>query len=120
MPTHDLVARDTLGKFKATLVDQDSGSAIDLSSGSAALYIIFRNGELSRKRAMTLDDASNGVVSYTFVEDDLVDPDAAPGSTYDVTLDVTGTNSSGSVVSVSDPAIVRVRKPIVRGSEALS
>ena len=92
----DFVEGDTLTTIKSALVDQDNGSALDLTGGSASVRFVFRrpgDGAWSAPtdRALTVTDAANGLVEYQFLTGELL-----PGI---MRLEASATLSNGKTIT---------------------
>lgn len=75
--TFDFVQGDTLTTLKSQLFDEETGQALDLTGGGAAVRFRFArpgDGAISQPqdRGMTVTDAANGKVEYQFQQGELL------------------------------------------------
>lgn len=74
---YDFVQGDTLSKLSTTLVDEDTGVALDLTGGSASVRMVFvrpGDGAVStpQDRALTVLVAAAGACEYEFQPGELL------------------------------------------------
>lgn len=98
------VQADNKVRLQVTCTDS-AGAAINLSGASVNLRWRKKSDGLVENRAMTIDNAASGVVSYLFLTGELVPPTME----YEVTV----TKADGTVISSLDTEVLGIRTRLV-------
>lgn len=100
----DFVAGDTGSTLQTTCIDSNTFNPIDLTNYSVAIKWRGHDKQVKSKN-MEKIDAINGVVQYTFVENELV----APSMSFDVVLTH---NLTGTILTCKDIVNIIVRNRV--------